>query len=173
LMPYARCSFEKLKERRYVEFPSEFPAAWVDKHFERIGGWQLAPPELLEQWSSMRARDESSLGQPKPLCYSPRRQRRKFNAQLSFLGEPADILLHPEDAAAHGIAHGQKVRVYNKSGEIILTANLDAGIRRGVVSIPHGHLQANVNHLTSVHDIDPLGGMALYSGVPIEIAPVT
>jgi hypothetical protein len=91
-MDNARCTFEELKEQRYVEFPLEFPAPWVDKHFERIGGWKLAPQELLGQWNKMRSADEAVLGKPKTLCYSPRRQRRKFNAQLSFLGEPADIL---------------------------------------------------------------------------------
>jgi hypothetical protein len=45
-------------------------------------------------------------------------------------------------------------------------------MRKGVCSIPHGHLHANVNHLTSTDDVDRLGGMALYSGVPIEIEPV-
>ena len=171
LMETARCSFEELKEKRYVEFPLEFPAAWVDKHFERIGGWQLVPPELLGQWNEMRAADELALGKPKPLCYSPRRQRRKFNAQLSFLGEPANILLHPETAAARGIADGQRVRVFNKSGEIFLTAKVDPGMRKGVGSIPHGHLDGNVNYLTSTDDMDRLGGMAFYSGVPIEMEP--
>jgi anaerobic selenocysteine-containing dehydrogenase len=171
LMPYARCTFEELKAKRYVEFPREFPAAWVDRHFERIGGWKLAPPELLAQWHGMRAADEASLGKPKSLCYTPRRQRRKFNAQLSFLGEPADILLHPDTAATRGINNGQKVRVYNKSGEIFLTAKIDPGMRKGVGSIPHGHFDANVNYLTSTQDMDPLGGMAFYSGVPIEIEP--
>ena len=113
------------------------------------------------------------MGNPKPLCYSSRRQRRKFNAQLSFLGEPADIILHPETAAAHGIADGQKVRVHNKNGEIILTAKVDPGMRRGVASISHGHKQANVNYLTSTDDVDPLGGMALYSGVPIALERAT
>ena len=172
LMENARCSFEELREKRYVEFPQEFPAPWVDRHIERNGGWKLAPSELLEQWYEMRRADEAALGSPKPLCYSSRRQRRKFNAQLSFLGEPADIILHPETAAAHGIADGQKVRVHNKNGEIILTAKVDTGMRRGVASISHGHEQANVNYLTSTDDVDPLGGMALYSGVPIAMEPV-
>jgi anaerobic selenocysteine-containing dehydrogenase len=172
LMEHARCSFEELKAKRYVEFPLEFPARWVDAHFERIGGWRIAPPELLEQWNEMRRADEAALGKPRPLCYTPRRQRRKLNAQLSFLGESAEILLHPEDAAAHGIVNGQKVRVHNKSGEIILTAKVDRGIRKGVASIPHGHESANVNYLTSVHAIDRLGGMAHYSGVLIEMEPV-
>ncbi len=171
LMENARCSFEELQAKRYVEFPLEFPAPWVDRHFERIGGWRLAPQELLEQWREMRATDDAALGDPRTLCYSSRRQRNKFNGQLDFLGEPADILLHPDTAVAAGIADGQKVRVRNKSGEILLTAKIDRGVRRGVCSIPHGHVSANVNHLTSTDDIDPLGGMALYSGVPIEIEP--
>lgn len=172
LMENARCSFAELKEKRYVEFPLEFPAPWVDKHFERIGGWKLAPPELLGQWNAMRSADEAASGRPKPLCYSSRRQRRKLNGQLSFLGEPANVILHPLDAAAHGITDGQKVRVHNATGEIVLIAKVNAGMRRGVLSIPHGHEDANVNHLTSVHKVDPLGGMALYSGVPVAMEPV-
>lgn len=172
LTTYARCSFDELKEKQYVEVPHEFPAAWVDNHFERIGGWILAPQELLQQWREMRAADEANLNNPKPLCFSSRRQRKKFNAQLSFLGEPADIILHPETAAAYSIQDGHKVRVRNRSGEIILTAKIDPGMRKGVVSISHGHLHANVNNLTSTDVVDPLGGMAFFSGVPVEIEAV-
>ena len=121
----------------------------------------------------MRDADEAELGKPKPLVLSSRRQVKKLNAQLSFMGEPADIFLHPDTAAAHGIADGQQVRVFNKRGEIVVTAKIDPGMRKGVCSIPHGHLHANVNNLTSTDDVDPLGGMALYSGIPIEIEPVT
>jgi anaerobic selenocysteine-containing dehydrogenase len=167
----ARCSFEELVEKRYVEAPLEFPAPWVDAHVERIGGWRLAHPKLVAQWTEMRRADEAALGKPRPLCYSSRRQRNKFNAQLSFLGAPADILLHPDDAAAHGIEDGQHVRVHNASGEITLMAKVDPQMRRGVASIPHGHESANVNLLTSTKVIDALGGMALYSGVPIAIEP--
>lgn len=172
LMPLARCSFEELKEKRYVEFPLEFPAPWVDAHIERIGGWQLAPEEILAQWKEFRARDEAALGKPKPLCLTSRRQRNKFNAQLDFLGEPADVILHPDTAAAHGITEGDRARVHNGRGEIVLTVRVDPGMRKDVCSIPHGHLEANVNCLTSTADIDPLGGMSLYSGVPISIEPL-
>jgi anaerobic selenocysteine-containing dehydrogenase len=172
LMENARCSFAELKERKYVEFPTEFPAAWIDRHFERLGGWRLAPAELLGQWNAMRAADEAVLGKPKPLCLSPRRQRKKFNAQLSFLGERAEIMLHPDSAAEYGIGDGQKVRVHNHNGEIVVVAKVDPRIRRGVASIPHGHLEANVNNLTGTDVIDRLGGMSLYSGFPIEIEPL-
>jgi anaerobic selenocysteine-containing dehydrogenase len=172
LLSHARCTWEELKEKRVMEYPLELPAPWVDRLFERNGGWQLVPAELLDQWQRFRAEDEAHLGAPKPLVLSSRRQRRKFNGQVSFLGEIADCLIHPETADQHGIADGQKMRVWNKAGEIVVTAKIDAGMMRGVCSIPHGHHDANVNLLTSTEDMDPLGGMAHYSAVPIAIAPV-
>lgn len=176
LMEYGRCSFAEVQEKRYVEAPIEFPAAWVDRHIERLGGWRLAVPEIIAQWEGMRAADEAQLGRirrgvPRPLVYSPRRQRRKLNSTLDFLGERAEALLHPETAAERGIGDGMTVRIFNKAGEIAMAARLDPTIVRGIVSIPHGHGSANVNFLTSTQDIDPLGGMALYSGVPVEIEP--
>jgi len=172
LMQTARCSFQELKERGYVERPLEFPADWVEAHVERIGGWRLAPPRLLEQWREMRCADEAALDRPRPLCFSPRRQRAKLNAQLDFLGEEANILLNPVDARSYGIIDGHPVRIANENGAIELTARIDPGMRRGVVSIAHGHLDGNVNCLTSRSAIDALSGMALYSGVPIEIGAV-
>lgn len=171
LMEYGRCSFAELQEQRYVERPHEVEADWVERHFERLGGWRLAVPEILDQWARMRGLDEGRLGQPKPLVYSPRRQRRKLNGQLDFLGEPAEALMHPETAAEHGVVDAMPVRIFNKAGEIVMPARLDATMLRGVVSIPHGHGDANVNFLTSTQDMDPLGGMALYSGVPVDIEP--
>jgi anaerobic selenocysteine-containing dehydrogenase len=172
LMAGARCSFEELAAARCVSKPMEFPGAWVDQHVERFGGWRLAPPKLIEAWQETRRADQAAIGQPRTLCYTSRRQRRKLNASLSFLGSPADIILHPEDAAANGIVHGQKVRVQTSRGEIFLTANVDAGVRRGVASIPHGHEIANVNLLTSVEVVDKMTGMVLYTGVPIKVEPV-
>ena len=172
LTNHSRCTWEDLKEKRVVEFDRELPAPWVDRFFERAGGWELVPQELHDQWQRFLAEDEANLGKPKPLVYSSRRQRRKFNGQLSFLGEICDCLINPETAADHGIADGQKVRVFNKAGEIVVTAKLDPTMMRGVCSIPHGHKDANINNLTSTHDMDPLGGMAHYSAVPIQIEAV-
>jgi anaerobic selenocysteine-containing dehydrogenase len=170
--PQARCTWEELKEKRVVEYPRELPAAWVDRLFERNGGWELMPAELVEQWHEFRRQDEAAIGGPRPLVFTPRRQRRKLNSQLGFLGEICDCLIHPETAAERGIEDGQKVRVWNKAGEVVVTAKLDPTMMRGVCSIPHGHKDANINNLTCGHDMDPLGGMAHYSAVPIEIAAV-
>lgn len=173
IMKGARCSFEEVVATGHVTKPLEFPGRWVDRHVERLGGWKLAPPKLLESWAGTRRLDEMAIGQPRPLCFISRRQRHKLNASLSFLGSPADIILHPDDATANGIGHGQKVRVHTSRGEIFLTANVDAAMRRGVASIPHGHENANVNYLTSAEAVDRMTGMVLYTGIPIKVEPVT
>lgn len=169
LLQGARASFEEIAAAGTVQLPMEFPAKWVDTHVENMGGWKLAPPALLEMWQRLRAADEVQLGRPRPLCYISRRQRRKLNAALSFLGSPADILLNPADAAANGIAHGDQVRVSTTRGEIVLTANVTDTIRPGVASIPHGHEVANVNRLTSVEQVDAMTGMVRYTGIPIAV----
>ncbi|MCJ2187691.1 molybdopterin-containing oxidoreductase family protein [Novosphingobium beihaiensis] len=169
-MAGARCSFEELKETGTVSLPLEFPGRWVDAHIERIGGWLLAPEVLVEEWQRQRQKDDRD-GDP-PLSFIPRRQRRKLNTSLSFLGSPADIILHPGDAAKAGIADGDMVRVSSTRGEIELTACVDDSIRPGVASIPHGHEIANVNYLTSCDAVDPMTGMVLYSGIPIGIEAV-
>ena len=104
LMPGARAGFEEVAAKGAVVLPMEFPGQWVDDHVARMGGWKLAPPALVAFWHELRAQDEAALAQPRPLCFISRRQRRKLNASLSFLGSPADIILHPDDAAANGIA---------------------------------------------------------------------
>lgn len=167
--PISRCSFDELKEQRFIQRDMEFPAPWVDWHIERVGGWKLMPDRIVAQWREMRALDEAEIGQPRPLVFTSRRQRRKLNAQLDFLGAEANALVSPADAEAHGISEGQPLRIRTTSGEAEFTARIDPGMRRGVISIAHGHLPANVNRLTSTRTIDPISGMALYTGVPIEI----
>ena len=52
-------------------------------------------------------------------------------------------------------------------------ARVDASMRRGAVSVPHGHQGANVNRLTDSLDIDRTTGMAHYSGVPVTLRAVS
>jgi len=169
----ARCSFEELKEKRYIEWPHEHPAQWVEDHFERVGGWKLDPPELLDQWARFRAKDEATLGKPRPLVFTSRRQVKQFNGNFDIGGEPSDIIIHPDTAAEHGIVDGQMVRVTTKAGQIELVAKVDEMIMKGVCSISHGHAVGNVAELVSRFDIDPLGGMAHQCAMPIEIEAVS
>jgi anaerobic dimethyl sulfoxide reductase subunit A len=49
-----------------------------------------------------------------------------------------DVWLHPADAAARGIADGQRVRVFNARGATLLPARVTDRIAPGVVSIKEG-----------------------------------
>lgn len=169
---HARCSFTDLVASRYAEVEHELPARWVDAHIERLGGWRLAPPSLVEQLASVADTQARDRRDSRTLSLIPRRQRRHLNAQFLFLGSPADILLHPADAAAAGIADGESVVVRSERGEIVGTAHVDTNIRPGVISVPHGHEHANVNLLTSIRDVDPLTGMARYSGLKVSVHPI-
>ncbi len=84
--------------------------------------------------------------------------------QLRAEGSPF-IEIHPDDAAARGIAHGQTVFVENSRGCVALRAVVTDGVRPGVVAAPKGRWgklgdalgeNRNVNWTTS----DALGDFA-------------
>jgi anaerobic selenocysteine-containing dehydrogenase len=163
LLAGARTKYDEVVTTGWAEVTQELPAPWVEAHIERMGGWRLAPPLLVDQLAALEP--------PAPLVFVPRRQRKKLNGQLDFLGEPPEILIHPDDGAAAGIINGHKVTVRSVSGELTGIAKVDDSIRRGAVSIPHGHHVANVNRLTNKDDIDVVTGMVRYSGIPVSLHP--
>jgi anaerobic selenocysteine-containing dehydrogenase len=161
----ARATFADITASRYAESGFQLPAPWVDDFIAEIGGWRLAPPQLVAQLA------ELSPGEPGTLRLIPRRQKRHVNSQFTFLGDQPEVLLHPDDAAAAGLADGAAMIVRNHAGELTATARLDPGMRRGAVSVPHGYADANVNRLTSHLQADPLTGMARYSGIAVTVHP--
>jgi len=48
------------------------------------------------------------------------------------------LQIHPDDASDRGIGEGDRVRLFNERGSLSLPAWIDAGIRRGCVSLPNG-----------------------------------
>ncbi|WP_272896359.1 molybdopterin dinucleotide binding domain-containing protein, partial [Mycobacterium montefiorense] len=141
LLAGARTKYDEVAATGWAEAPRELPAAWVEEHVGRMGGWRLAPPLLVDQLAALEPTP--------PLVMVPRRQRRKLNGQLDFLGEAAEILISPQDGAAAGVVSGRRVTVRSANGELTGIAKVDEAMRRGAVSIPHGHHDANVNRLTN------------------------
>lgn len=91
--------------------------------------------------------------------------------------ETAAIGLHPDDAAARGIADGATVRAWNSVGEVVLRAALDPKLRPGVASIAKGVWRSGtLNGFTSnalIPDhVDAVGQGACYNDARIEVAPV-
>ncbi|MEU1272382.1 molybdopterin oxidoreductase family protein [Streptomyces sp. NPDC005799] len=95
--------------------------------------------------------------------------------------------IHPEDAERLGVRDGAPVRVKGAGGEVTARAEVTDGVRRGVVSLPHGwghdrpgtrlrHAATepgvNVNQLLDGSLLDPLSGNAVLNGVPVDITAV-
>jgi len=66
-------------------------------------------------------------------------------------GEPW-VLLHPDDAAAAGIADGDAVVVESAGASVALRSRVSDAVRRGDVFVPRGFDATPVNKLT---DGDP------------------
>ncbi len=102
-----------------------------------------------------------------------------FSAQPVFVrreGE-ASVTIHPEDAAARGIAEGSPVRVFNDRGSFLARARVSDAARRGVVvglSIwwpklcPGGR---NANAVTS-QALTDMGGGATFFDALVEVEGV-
>ncbi|MGQ4363912.1 molybdopterin oxidoreductase family protein [Streptomyces sp. SAS_272] len=97
------------------------------------------------------------------------------------------LQIHPEDAERLGVRDGAPVRVTGAGGEVTAPAEVTDGVRRGVVSLPHGwghdrpgtrlsHAAAdpgvNVNQLLDGSLLDPLSGNAVLNGVPVRLAAI-
>jgi anaerobic selenocysteine-containing dehydrogenase len=131
------------------------------------GRWSLAPEPLVAQLAA--------IGEPAPLVLIPQRQWRHVNSYARDLPqaerEPAEVVIHPVDAADAGVTDGARVRVQSAwGGALEARARLDERIRPGAVAIPHGWDDPNVSLLLSGREaVDPLTGMPTYGGVPVTL----
>ena len=162
---------EELMEAPTAVVADEAVYGWARRNVEKRGGWRLAPGELVAQ---LRQTPD-----PTGLALIPRRQLRHVNSQLvgtaalpSGQDEP-EVLVNPADASHAQVAEGDRVEVSSPSGSVTAIVRLDPDIRRGVVSLPHGFADFNVNLLTdSAEGVDLLTGMPTFTGVPITVTKV-
>ncbi|ORA22534.1 molybdopterin-dependent oxidoreductase [Mycobacterium aquaticum] len=83
------------------------------------------------------------------------------------------LQIHPDDAADLGLTDFAIVK--GPGGELLAPIEVTDGMRRGVVSLPHGWSAdrgVNVNQLNDGTHLDPLSGTAVLNGIPVDIAPV-
>jgi anaerobic selenocysteine-containing dehydrogenase len=100
--------------------------------------------------------------------------------------ERCTLLMHPDDARARQLAHGQRVRVTTRAGAVEVALELTDTMRPGVVSLPHGwghHRRGarlgvarerpgvSLNDLTDEAAVDVLCGTAAFSGLPVNVSP--
>ncbi|HET8641590.1 MAG TPA: molybdopterin oxidoreductase family protein [Pseudonocardiaceae bacterium] len=149
----------------------------------------LAPRLYLDDVPRLRARLAAPSDQ---IVLIGRRQLRSnnswmHNSERLVKGRPrCTLLVHPDDAAAHGLTDGGLATVTSRAGAIDAPVEVTDSIMRGVVSLPHGwghhregvrltiasaHPGASINDVTDEGRVDPLTGTSALSGLPVTITP--
>jgi anaerobic selenocysteine-containing dehydrogenase len=92
-----------------------------------------------------------------------------FGSRPSVDRQTAVLQMHPADADARGIHHGDRVRAFNDRGSLLLVAEVDGVVSPGVVRAPSVRWNKfspdgqNVNALTSDRLTDIGGGPTFYN----------
>jgi len=151
------------------------------------GRIELAPEPLVADATRLR----ESLGRDADrFVLIGRRHLRSNNSwmhnvpALSGGTNRCTLQMHPDDVAELGL--GDTAKIKGPGGEVLAPIEPMPGMRRGVVSLPHGwgHDRAgtrmdvaarepgvNVNQLNDGRALDPLSGTAVLNGIAVDIAP--
>jgi anaerobic selenocysteine-containing dehydrogenase len=98
-----------------------------------------------------------------PLALISPASERSISSTLAELPRPdVRLLMHPDDAAARGLADGDPVRIFNDLGEVRCGLRVGAWVCPGTVSLPKG--------LWRRHTANGFTGNALVSDAPTDIA---
>ncbi len=74
-----------------------------------------------------------------PLALISPASEKTISSSLGELGrQRAAVTMHPADASARDLTHGDRVRVFNERGEVRCTLVVDRAVRTGTVVIPKG-----------------------------------
>lgn len=139
---------------------------WLQEYADRIGGWRVAPPQLVEQLARIQPVDG--------LVLIPRRQMHHINSRMMSGRDHPAILVSTEDAVRAGVDSGSMAVLRSAHGSLTGVVEIDPSLRPGAVTVPHGWSgDYNVNHLTSSDDLDPVTGMPRFSGLPVTLNPWT
>ena len=165
---YAPIRFEKWRERPFAT-PSgkiEYTSAYLK---------ELGYPELPE-YRPPAYRSDPHPDYPLVLITGARKllyyHSRFHNIPRFRTAIPAaEVEMHPADAAALGVADGERVRVSSRIGSLEIPVKIMAPneILPGNLQITHGWKEANVNLLTHDDRFDPISGFPLMKAVEVRV----
>lgn len=143
----------------------------------------LAIPEMFAELEALK--HEAASDHPFVLVAG---ERRSYNANQIYR-DPAwrkvdphgAMRMNPDDAAALGLADGARALCRSASAEIEVVIEHDDGLRRGMVTLPHGYgmryrggapIGPELNRLTSASHCDPFTRTPFHKYVPVSIRPL-
>jgi len=147
-----------------VQFGTDFPTT-------ASGRAELSPPEC--DGATYRAP-----GGNFPLLLLSPASERTINSIFGEFNLPHPRLaMHPDDAAARGVADGDAARVFNELGEVHVPVRLTRDLRPGVVSLPKGLWRSSTLNGSTATALVPdhltdIGGGACFNDARVEVAPL-
>ncbi|HSM50560.1 MAG TPA: molybdopterin dinucleotide binding domain-containing protein, partial [Thermoanaerobaculia bacterium] len=167
--------------------PGAEEVAFADLRFPTPSGKiELASEEARRRWGvdelpSFREPEEGPApGGRFPLALLTPNTKNRIHSQFGNLAsirrqaEPPRIAIHPDDAAARGLADGARARLFNERGELFLPIHLDWGVRPGCVAVTNGFWLGEggaVNLLSRGRETDMGHGAAFHdNAVEVEAA---
>jgi anaerobic selenocysteine-containing dehydrogenase len=151
------------------------------------GDIELAHDDILGDLSRLTVR----MAEPRPpLVLIGRRHVRSNNSWMHNVPalmrgrDRSTLLIHPKDAADHGLVDGDRVRLTTTAGTAEAVVELSDELRTGVVSLPHGFGHdrpgtrssvasrrpgPNTNVLIPGTALDAPSGNAAVNGVPVQL----
>ncbi len=156
----------------------------------KSGRIELAPDYITADLERLQSR----LGRPEPeLLLISRRHLRSNNSWMHNVPslvtgkDRCTLIVHPDDAATHGLRHGGRARVSSAAGSVVAPVEVSDEMMPGVVCLPHGwghdvpaarvsvaaeHAGVNNNLLAPGELVDEISGNQVVNGIPVEIAPL-
>ena len=156
----------------------------------KSGRIELAPDYITADLERLQAR----LGRPEPeLLLISRRHLRSNNSWMHNVPslvtgkDRCTLIVHPDDAATHGLRHGGRARISSAAGSVVAPVEVSDEMMPGVVCLPHGwghdvpearvsvaaeHAGVNNNLLAPGELVDEISGNQVVNGIPVEIAPL-
>ena len=154
---------------RPIQFQDVFPRT-------ADGKIHLVPAELdREAPAGLYGFQEDPATAEFPLALLSPATRQRISSSLGECRrEIVPVELAPADAAARGIRDGDRVRVWNRRGEVITRARISPGLRSGVAVLPKGLWRQNSENGATAADLAPdsladLGGGACFNDARVEI----
>jgi biotin/methionine sulfoxide reductase len=126
--------------------PLSTPSGKLEIFSERIASFDLGDTRGHPMWLDKQEFLGSERAARYPLALNSNQPVTRLHSQYDFghasrsakIAGREPIRLHPDDAAARGIADGDVVRVFNDRGATLAAAVLTDRVRPGVVVLPTG-----------------------------------
>lgn len=156
------------------------------------GRIHCAPAPVLADIARFRSQIETRRGDGTFTLIGRRHLRSNnswmHNSHRLIKGKARDqLLMHPDDLSALGLADGQMVEVSARAGSVRIAVEATETLMRGVVSLPHGfghnrpgtrlgvaeqHAGVSYNDLTDASAVDAVSGNAALNGVPVRVVAI-